>query len=251
MKLAALSIVGLSTIATSVFASAPTKVKLPISKILAVETGFDDNDAVDIAVYGMLPDTCHKIDRGTAKIDHRKRKITVSVTSIVRSGEACLEILTPFLEVIPVGTLKAGKYEIRAAGDATKTASLEVKNHTSDNRDDYIYAPVDTVELERAPQGLTADTHDSLQLKGTYPYMLTGCMRVDDVKITTIRHEIMVVQPSVKTLEDKDCHPSEVGPYNRFSVSVAIPESIGEQGLVHVRTLNGKALNKFVDFSQH
>ncbi len=230
-------------------ANEPIRKNVAITKIYAIQHGFDDNDSVDIAAYGLLSDTCHKIDRNSFKVDHRKKIITVSITSVVRPQDICLEILTPFLEVIPVGILNAGIYEVRASNSPTVSSQLEVKPRTSDNRDDYLYAPVDTVEVERVQQ-IAGHSHDYLVLKGTYPYMLRGCMRVEEVKISTINKEILVVQPIVKIMEDINCNPQDVGPYNRFTTSVEIANSIGDHGLVHVRTLNGKALNKYIDFSQ-
>jgi hypothetical protein len=60
---------------------------------------------------------------------------------------------------------------------------------------------------------------------------------------------VLVVQPIVAVLPAEQCHASDVDRYNRFSIKKEIGTQFGDKGLVHVRTLNGRALNKFVDFS--
>jgi hypothetical protein len=249
MKLRILGALCFSLIGSYLQAQAPQKVILPITKIYSIEKGFDDNDAVEVSVFGYLPDTCHKITKGSAKLNRLKNKVTVVVEGYIRQQEVCLEILTPFLEVIPVGSLKAGTYEIVSAENRRVAANLEVKLRSTDNRDDFLYAPVDTVELDRHNQGLTNATE--VVLKGTYPHMLTGCMRIVDVKLSSTDKEVLVVQPIAQILKSEECKASDVDTYNRFTVKKDVDSLFSEKGLVHVRTLNGRALNKFVDFSAH
>lgn len=243
-----------SLLAQSAFAGAnqiadhPKAVELPISRIFTVERGFDANDIIEVAVSGYLPDTCHKLGQGVAKFDRFTKKITVSVQGFIRSQQACLQIVTPFLEVVPLGVLKAGDYSVEASNNTAVKGKLYIKPITTENRDDYLYAPVDSVSLDVVT---TLDGEkQEIKLQGTYPYMLTGCMRVAEVKAYITGNQVLVVQPIAEILADQDCKPTDVDAYNRFEIKQALNAPLHNQGLVHVRTLNGRAVNQYFDFSK-
>lgn len=225
---------------------APEVAFLPIQQIFSIERGFDTNDMVEIAVWGYLPDTCHKLGQGSYQVDHANKKIYVNVSGYIRQSEMCLQVITPFHEVIQVGILKAGEYEVQALFNDQAKGKLEVKQATTEDRDDYLYAPVDNVEL--VMNASLAAPHQSINIKGTYPFMVKGCMRIVDIKSYTTHNNILVVQPVAGIFDDKDCDPSDVDGFNRFNLSKRVRHPILERGLVHVRTLSGRAVNKFVDF---
>lgn len=233
-----------------VFASpkSPDVSFLPVDQIMSIEKGFDSNDSIEIAVQGHLPNTCHRISKGSAQIDEVNKKIIVFIEGYVRTPDVCAEMIIPFVEVIQIGFLKPGMYTVYSALNSEISGKLEIAPTDDENRDDYLYAPVDTVELI-ANENLEKGAQQVLHLKGTYPFLLKGCMRVTEIKTYSTENNVLVVQPIAELFEDKDCNPNDVDEYNRFSLSKEVETNITEKGLVHVRTLNGRALNKYVDFT--
>lgn len=240
----------MSQLALGINFDTPKKTFLPVEKIFSVEHGFDTTDTVEIAVQGTMPDSCHTLEKGTARVDEVNKKIYVNVGGYVRQNQICWMTITPFLEVIQVGHLKKGTYEIVSEKDPRVIGKLDVAKSTSHEPDDHLYAPVDTVELSSIQtENNNIAPFQELSLKGTYPFMLKGCMRVTDVKSYKTENDVLVVMPISRVLEEKDCKPEDADGSNRFVVKKKVRSLIGEKGLVHVRTLNGRAVNKFVDFS--
>lgn len=227
-------------------AQSSSKIILPVEQLYTIEQGFDTNDGIEIALWGYLPDTCHKLGKGVYSVDSVNKKILVHVEGVLQEKELCLEILTPFLEVIQVGALDAGEYQVQVSSDAEIKGRLAIREATSDRQDDFIYAPVDTAELTKTTS-LTGSSQQ-LTLKGRYPYMLTGCMRITDVKSFSYPNDVLVVQPIVSILDESDCKAQDVDNYNRFTMTKDVSSGITSQGMVHIRTLSGRPLNKLVDF---
>ena len=241
----------LAMFSSSLFATVPEKVELPIETIYTVERGFDTNDAAEVSVYGYLPDTCHKLAQGEAMVNHSDKTIHVRVEGYRTPGQICLEILTPFLEVIHVGPLPQGDYRVQSLTSPDLIGKLQVEPAVSDSRDDYLYAPVDSIAVKSADQSLESagDVAQTLKVTGTYPMLLKGCMRLTELRTYAAPNNVLIVQPISQIFEDGKCNAAEVDPYNRFSVSKKLESSLRGKTLVHVRTLNGRALNKVVDLT--
>ena len=233
--------------------SQPNGTFLPVQKIYTIEQGFDTNDATEVAVQGYLPNSCFILGKGTAQIDEVNKTILVSVVGYKRNSPICLEVITPYLEVIQVGPLKKGNYTVRSASNWDISGGLRIDASPSDQVDDHLYAPVDTVYVDLEGEHLNSEgSNQELHLKGTYPHMLTGCMRISDVEVYQTENNVLVVLPKseIVGLENtEECLAKDVDAYNRFHVVHKMEAPVEEKGLVHVRTLNGRALNKLFDFS--
>lgn len=228
-------------LATTGFAE-PQQIFLPVDKIYTIERGFDTNDSVEVAVSGYLPNTCYKLGKGTAQVDQLNKEIVVNVTGFFREG-ICLEVMTPFLEVVQLNPLSKGEYKVRSLIDPRMVGNLDISEATAPTQDDFIYAPVDTVEV------VEADDHQRrLVLKGTYPLLIRGCMRVTEVRTSVGSNGVLIVQPIASILEDHQCVEQPTDQWNRFEVSELVEVPPVDNGLVHVRTLNGRSLNKLVHF---
>ena len=88
-------------------ANQPVPINLDVEEVFSIENGFDTNDQIEIAVRGSLPDSCHKLGKGFVRVDHTNKKLFVRVEGYVRNSDICLQMTTPFLEVIRVGHLQA------------------------------------------------------------------------------------------------------------------------------------------------
>lgn len=240
------------TFSTALFAEeerTPDTTFLPIEKIYSIERGFDTTDVIEVAVKGFLPNSCHSLGKGTYSVDQISKKIFVNVEGYVRSNDICLQVKTPYLEVIQLGLLKEGTYEVLSLSSPGAIGKLHVEKSKSERRDEFLYAPVDTVELIDDHRHLTHDDSQNLTIKGRYPYLLKGCMRVVDVKTYKTKNDVLVVLPISEILHGDSCLTG-VNEYNRFDIKKRVHSIIEGKGLVHVRTLDGKPLNKLVDFTK-
>ena len=215
---------------------------LPIDKIFAIERGFDNNDIIEFAVHGYLPDTCHQIGETSTLVDSVNKTIYVTVEGHVKERQSCAKMLIPFLKVVRVGVLSAGTYRVLSAANQRVSGQMKVAESSTEDQDEFLYAPVEYAKISRA-------TDTSLTLEGTYPATYTGCMRIVDVKAYLTGANILVVRPVAQLFEDKDCDPADVDEANRFAVKTSLPVDISGKGLVHVRTLNGQAYNKLFQFA--
>jgi len=226
--------------------AAPEEVRLKIEGIFSVQNGFDSNDRIEVAVWGYLPSSCHRLGKGSARVDMETKSIFVRVDGFLRTNNTCTTMISPFLEVIQLGHLPQGEFGIFAEHNPEVTSRMFIKPGT-EHQDDFLYAPVDTVELSMINTFASGSQH--LTLQGTYPWLLKGCMRITDVRTYITSGNVLVVQPISRIFDDPECNPEDVDGYNRFKVVKRIETPILEKGMVHVRTLNGRAMNKFVDFT--
>ncbi len=218
---------------------------LPIEGILAIRSGYDTNDHVELAVWGYLPNGCYRLSRSEAQVDVQAKKIYVQVESYVRDQKACHDVISPFLEVIKVGFLDAGQYQIESSVNPEVTDFLQVDGSSSSAQDNFLYAPVDQAELIDTE----SQNANLLQLKGTYPHLIEGCMRIVDVKTQFLPNNVLVVQPIADILKNSLCRKEDVDGHNRFSYKVTLTQGLKNKGLIHVRTPTGRALNQFVNFN--
>jgi hypothetical protein len=225
---------------------------LPIDQIFSVERGFDTTDMIEVAVQGYMPNSCYRLHKGSAYVDRVHKRILINVEGYVTRNEVCLPMITPYLEVIHLGPLEAGEYKISSILNPETRGILQIEKSQNDQQDNHLYAPVDTVELTETPMSMleTSETKQTLSLKGTYPHMLTGCMRIVDIKSYRTSNNVLIVLP-ISTIKDKeDCNRDDVDNYNRFHFKQDLPEPVSGKALIHVRTLSGRALNKLVDFTE-
>ena len=162
--------------------------------------------------------------------------ISVFVPLLCATPPVC-QSRPPFLEVVQLGLLRKGDYEVRSAADETVRGKLEVETKTSDNRDDYLYAPVDFAELSSA-----SGSEQELTLRGSFPPVENGCMRLEEVRTYRTDNNVLIVQPIAKIVRGAAC----AAPKHSFVHTSKVSDPITEQGLIHVRTISGKSYNRLV-----
>ena len=221
---------------------------LPVSKIFTLEHGFDSNDFVEVAVFGFLPDSCHKLGAGKVEIDREENSIYLDVVGYVNDSGPCLNIITPYLEIIRIGTLDSGRYDIFYDRDTSPRGTLSISEADTAHQDQHLYAPVDSVDIFQMNEEKSGDLSQKIKIEGTYPYLYTGCMKIVEVRVTKTPNNILIIKPIAKIFEEQYCE-SNMRNSNRFEIIKDIDDPAVGQGLLHVRTLNGRAVNKLFDFS--
>lgn len=203
-------------------------VTVAISEVF-VPNGFDDNDEVEVVLDGQLPDSCYRLAHNEVKYDAARGRYVVFQFARRYPG-ICLPATVPFFISATLGVVPQGDFDVQTVG--AEKSKLTVKEASSAGPDDYTYAPVDSVSVERDA------------VKNQYFGVLRGrftnsCMQLGDLHITNSGKTIEV-QPVLGMRDADDCQAVEIP----FSHKFALPEDISEgRHLLHVRSLNGKAAN--------
>lgn len=189
--------------------------------------GFDDNDEAIVMVDGYLPSGCYKLTRPEYTVDEQTKTITIK--PMARYFDvACIEALIPYQFEVKLGILSEGLYTVKLNNAAVE--SLGVAEATSAGPDDYLYAPID---------GASVATTDTGALQATLEGRFTNsCMVWDDLKVIDTGKTVNILP--VMKIEGSGCVAGEFP----FKKVVDLPESVvSGRHLLHVRSLNGNAIN--------
>jgi hypothetical protein len=203
-----------------------------------VPTGFDDNDSVQVVVDGNLSNSCYKAAAGEFTIDTETHTILLTPMARVSDSAACLQVLVPYTYVYELGVLPRGDYSISVAGmDGSKR--LSVAEATSAGPDDEFYAAIDNAYVAEFPSlGRRA-----VMLEGTYT---NTCMRWVRADLKHVAPDVIEVLPVVAIVDNGNCVDMKF-PFK--GVSVDLPTLERGRYLLHVRAMNGSAVNRVFEIS--
>lgn len=227
-------------ISSDVLAENPRVInQLPGNVYLPV--GFDDNDNTQLVIDGFFPNSCYRLAQYNVDVNSEQKKVTIYNQVYYYSGSPCLMVLVPYSRVINVGILSEGTYEVQFVNDKAQPvskATLVVDKSSNPGPDDFFYAPVEDAYAELKSNGV----HE-LVIRGEYT---NTCMMMDRIKVHNIQNNVLVVQPilKLKDFSKPECAQVMI-PYEE---RVVLSERPNDKILIHVRSLNGKALNKIFKF---
>ena len=199
---------------------------------LFIPAGFDDNDNVEVLVSGSFPNDCYTQNKIEIKV-HRNQ-IQVRITALTSpSKNFCDELKVPFLETITLGQLPSGNYEVVVNG--LLRDSLEVKEASSLDVDDSLYAPVDYVEL-----GFTGGLGGEVMLIGRAP----DCLEFDQVETISNGKDTVSILPKMKRISDT-CSTETT----QFQIPVKFdPEALEhDKVLIFVRSTDRKSIHAVIE----
>lgn len=197
--------------------------------------GFDTNDNVQLIAEGTFPSSCYKPAAVDAIVDNKKKEIRVYPRAF-KYNTICTQMLVNWHRELDVGLLKAGTYKIindDRSGKIKELGSMTVNAATVSTPDDFPYAPVSQAFFEQL------GSNGYVTLTGEFP---SKCYKMREV-ITRVQTNVIVIQPISEKI-DEDCSGGPVSYSERVEVS-NLP--LGRY-LLHVRSLNGRAVNSLVDF---
>lgn len=197
-----------------------------------VPIGFDDNDEVEAVVEGFLPNDCYRLTAATTEIDRENKVITI-VPKARYFETTCVLTRIPFHFTANFGQLTEGSYTIKVSGPAASlTEDLVVRHSFNPTPDDFSYIPVDSVhvDLDRVTHKMVAT------IKGR---LTSTCMRWSESRIEDNGKTINIL-PILTYEALSRCDAIE----EDFERTVVLPDSISRgRHLLHVRSLNGRAVN--------
>lgn len=201
--------------------------------------GFDSNDNTQIVLAGTYPNTCYKVGEPSVTIDKANKRVFVQDKAFHHQG-ICLYMMVPYHKAVNLGVMEAGDYDIMLGDQsnpsaAVKTGQLAVAKATSTSADDYLYAPVEEASLVKDNADL------QLTLKGTFT---KSCYQIKNVKVSMVTspNNMIIVQPIAEE-DGSTCFETEKG----FEKTVTIKNAPEGRTLLHIRSLNGQAINRVLN----
>ena len=195
--------------------------------------GFDDNDNAQLVVHGQLINTCFKAAAPQVTVDKEKKLIVVQPQAYFYSGCWCLSMMVPFTQAIDLGVLPAGKYrvvEYDKKGGVRQESAITIAQQKTSAPDDLLYAAVKSARVE-----LVGST-STLILNGT---LNDDCLEIQDTRVLHRTEHVIEVLPVTAYKQGTTCQ-SKPRP---FELKVALPEMEPGNSLIHIRSLNGQAIN--------
>ena len=222
--------------ASATESQAPRLLEVGVSDVF-VPQGFDDNDPnVQVVIEGYFPNTCYKL--GPIKVEKREDQIKITPQAYFYHGP-CLQVMVHYVQEINLGMLKEGKYKLDIPSDCPQTTHVlpiaHVENQGPDQGpDDYIYAPIENARV------LSKET-PTVRLQGVFS---NSCMSLDHVKVRPESDRVVALLPIAKYENSGAC----LDVLKPFHKDVRIESPLKGRTLLHIRSLNGHAVNVIEDF---
>lgn len=198
-----------------------------------IPDGFDSNDKVQIAAEGKFPNTCYKVAGYKSSVDTVNKVITI-LPQAYKYDTLCLRMEVRYHHVIELGLMEAGIYTIKDQTSGNVLGSLNVRQAKSSDPDDYLYAPVLSARVR------WEDNDYSLHVEGKFT---NSCIVFKEMRVS-LQNRVVVAQPITEFEKRDDCVAGEFPfEYEQFIKTSPDPGRY----LLHIRVLNGSAINQFVD----
>lgn len=211
--------------------------ELPTLRYSKIDTGyipygFDSNDNVQFVIEGVYRDTCSR-PAGTQYKVNSQAKIVEVVSYEYRYQGPCLDVLVPHDEVVNLGVVADGNYRVVQA-NGFELGRMIITKATKASPDDYLYAPISQAYLKSRNGQVT------VTISGVFS---NSCMTLSKVT-SQVQPRVISVQPIAEINRSSGGCVNGSYPFER---SIIINNVKAGRYLLHVRSLNGKAINNLFD----
>lgn len=196
-----------------------------------IPSGFDNNDNTEVVVTGFLPNLCYKAPKSSISVKNNLISVDVKAIKTKVDMSFCVNIVVPYMEIISIGSLDKGTYNIAVNANSNweKKSSIKISEASSNSIDDAIYANVD--QIERGEAGSR-----KIFLKGYNP---SDCFELKEIVIIDNGVDTFSILPKMKQV--RAACPKKMMP---FSYEMEVPQNLeSEQVLLHVRVMDGRSVN--------
>lgn len=221
----------LGTSMNQVIAGNPAEVPASVHTTYVPE-GFDTNDRVQIVAEGTFANACYRPGAVIATVDADKKVISLDASAYYWDG-VCAQVLVNWHQVVDLGNVELGAYKIVQKGTDDRMGSLNVKLATNSGPDDYLYAPVSQAFYQ------SKDGKHTLTVTGEFT---NDCMTLVDV-VTHVQSNVITVQPIAEKSDSTTCNEGKFS----FKRETNLGQIQDGRYLIHVRSLNGQAVNTLVN----
>ena len=211
----------------------PTRVSVPLAGAY-IPGGFDSNDRAQLVVEGYFPNTCYRVGPYEKKLSSSTNELTVKQTAYKYKGP-CLFMMVPFSQTVQVGILKASTYKVRDGDNGNDLGELPVQAARNSGPDDFLYATVNEAYV-----GVVDGNKKAIVIQGELP---GDCWAVKETRVIRDGKNVLAVLPIIEKTRENNCNDYRLP----FVKTLDIPAVTPGRYLLHVRSLNGLAINKLVD----
>ena len=215
--------------------AAPRSRTADVEQIMA-PAGFDDNDILEVVLYGHYPNSCFDVGSTSFTIDRDKRAIVIDATVVEHNDRVCAQAIVPYIIPVRLGQVEAGNWQVSMLHQPNISTIVTVTPAPTEQQDDDLFAPISEARL------VSLDGEQFVTLEGIYPYMIRGCMRLREVRTFVSPREVLVVLPIADMLREESCQGEE----RAFKRSFKLPEPFAG-GLLHVRSLGGQSIDRLTE----
>lgn len=211
----------------------PVTVSVPLSSAY-IPGGFDSNDRAELVVEGLFPNTCYRVGPYEKSMDSTGKELLITQMAYKYQG-MCLMMLVPFSQTVQMGIMKANTYTVKDGNSGRGMGELPVRLATNVGPDDFLYASV-----QDAYVGVVDGNKRAIVLQGELP---GDCWAIKEKKVVLDGKNVLAVMPIIEKIRKNNCNDYRM----QFMTTVDVPEVTPGRYLLHVRSLNGQAINKLVD----
>lgn len=211
----------------------PELVDVPVSEAY-IPGGFDSNDRAQMVVAGYFTNTCYRLGPTEKTIDESTGTLSIRQKAYKYKGP-CLMMMVPYSETVKIGILKAKDYKVVDGKTGNALGELPIKEAVSEEADDYMYAIVRDAYVAEV-EGVK-----TIILQGELP---GSCWTFADKKVVEDGKNVVTVMPILQKVDGAECSSEVRIP---FVTTVSLPSGRTGRILLHVRSLNGEAINKVID----
>lgn len=197
-----------------------------------IPNGFDSNDQVQMVIEGTYRDTCSKPAGTRFSVNAASKTIQILSYEYRYSG-VCLDMLVPHDEVVNLGIVGSGSYQVVQA-NGRQLGRLNVNMATKASPDDFLYAPISQAYIKNV------GGRQALTLSGVFT---SSCMRLKNV-VSHVEGNVVTVQPLAELLPTATHCIQGRFPFEQTTYLQAVRPG---RYLLHVRSLNGNAINNLFD----
>lgn len=212
-------------LSTSAFAERESRT-IPLQKIFT-PTGFDNNDNVEVVVYGHLPNLCYHTPTASAEINGNSVTVTAKANYVEQTY--CPEVTVPFSLTVTLGQLEADRYDVSLRDvDQTQATELVVTEAPAESTDNFYYANVEKVYVSKNNKTVR------LAVRG-----LSSCLKYDRIGTMDNGVDVISLLPILEYNLEL-CEPED----KEQILTWDVPEEWqSKTALLHVRSMNGLSRN--------
>ncbi len=239
-----------SVVAGSNARASQAEVEVKVEEAFAPMRGFDDNDNVQVVIHGMLPNACYTLGRHELQRESGN-SYRIRQFAIKREDGVCMQdgpmpphmqLAIPFTTEVSIGQLQVGDYSFdydkQGQNPGNNSIAVNVERSKAPTIDSLPYASVSSMSI---PDVVDSRENTVVTVEGV---LTSSCMELNpsQVKIQQIK-DVYVVLPIVTIKTGVMC-AQQIKP---FRMPLQLGKLAEGHYLIHVRSMNGKAVNRVVE----
>lgn len=220
-------------------------VEVGIQRAFVPAEGYDDNDTVEVVIDGYLPNSCYSLEKTTIDKGLEAGSYVIKQYAVQQFGGLCddtnsddprLNTQVPFTNTVVLGKMSAGLHAVSYSPDRLETKSrvFNVTPAPVTTIDTLPYAMVTGVkisDLARSGTDLVAEISGTLN---------NSCYNFnDEVQVERVG-DVLVMLPTITIDRSQPC----LMYVRTFTKTVDLGAFSADRYLLHVRSMNGKSLNR-------